>query len=323
VSALTGDESEEEKKRVKLQIALVARDLKMGALPLERFCSGHVFFVQQLHKTLQPPVEPFVVHTTYQFSQTRGKRQRLREHKLWLVDPPDYHNNGNFIATSEKPPEELLKIGIDNHLKVASWYRLVLRNLFAYAEILNRIPILPEFPCLCDRYWGNILPNCYIHSADVVPPYDQCPMDHVTNLPNLERAGLSNFREYSFLTNKATSDSIKNSIESVSIENFPTDEEIKNKLSGKESSRVLVLTKASKSFCTFVDEIKAQAFDRKINVGLQAESHFCKQGGPTGRICDIGFTIPIGVSTKRGRECEMMRNNEYTFENLFDKMKMN
>ena len=145
-------------------------------------------------------VEPFVVHTTYRFKK-RGQTSGLREHQLWLIDTHEYHNYGHFITTSEKPPQELLSIGKENHMKVSSWYRLVLRNLFAYAEILNRIPILPEFPCSCDRYWGNVLPQCYIPGADIHPPYNRCPMDHVTNLPNLERAGL-NFREYSFLSSK-------------------------------------------------------------------------------------------------------------------------
>ena len=63
-------------ERHELHVALASKDLKLGALPLTLFTSGHVFFIQQTHLHLN--VEPFVVHTTYQFSQARGKRQRLR-----------------------------------------------------------------------------------------------------------------------------------------------------------------------------------------------------------------------------------------------------
>mgnify|MGYP007000164263 len=106
-------------------------------------------------------------------------------------------------------------------------------------------------------YWGNVLPQCYIPGADIHPPYSRCPMDHVTNLPNLERAGF-NFREYSFLSNARTSDKIKESIETVSLSRqFLTDEEIKEQLGGKTDKRVLVLQTASNSFCTFKDESKA------------------------------------------------------------------
>ena len=303
-------------ERHELHVALASKDLKLGALPLTLFTSGHVFFIQQTHLHLN--VEPFVVHTTYQFSQARGKRQRLREHQLWLIDAQEYHDEGNFITTSEKPPQELLSIGIENHLKLASWYRLVLRNLFAYAEILNRIPILPEFSCLCDRYWGNVLPQCYIPGADIHPPYNKCPMDHVTNLPNLERAGL-NFREYSFLTNEQTSDKIKQSVETVSLSRqFPTDEEIRDQLGRKTDKRVLVLETASKSFCTFKDESKSKAFDSKMQTGLEAESHFCKHGGSTGRVCEIGFTKPKGVS--QNRDCDRMRSEDFDFEKFYDKL---
>jgi hypothetical protein len=57
-----------------LQMARASRGITLGALPLSRFCSGHIFFVQRLPVALG--VKPLVVHTTYQFSQARGKRQR-------------------------------------------------------------------------------------------------------------------------------------------------------------------------------------------------------------------------------------------------------
>ena len=70
-------------------LRVAARGVAVGALPLSLFCGGHVYFVQRLHETLR--VRPLVVHTTYQFSQARGKRQRLREHGLWVLDDAAYY----------------------------------------------------------------------------------------------------------------------------------------------------------------------------------------------------------------------------------------
>ena len=58
------------------QLSRAARGITLGALPMSLFAGGHVYFVQRLHERLG--VDPLVVHTTYQFSQARGKRQRPR-----------------------------------------------------------------------------------------------------------------------------------------------------------------------------------------------------------------------------------------------------
>jgi hypothetical protein len=207
---------------------VAAREVTVGALPLSLFCGGQTFFVQRLHETLG--VKPLVVHTTYQFSQARGKRQRLREHGLWLLDDAAYYGgitnevlgegdaelkSGSpesagpgarfkFVAmdVNDGPPKRLIATAsVSNHLDAAAWYRLAVRNLLAVARATNRIAILPEITCACDRYWGNVLPECSIGGADVKPPYKSCPQDHVFNLPNMERAGVR-WREHSFLENE-------------------------------------------------------------------------------------------------------------------------
>ena len=55
----------------------------MGVLPVATFCSGHTFFVQRMAEGLG--LEPYVVHATFQFSGTPGKRHRMREALLWDV----------------------------------------------------------------------------------------------------------------------------------------------------------------------------------------------------------------------------------------------
>ena len=60
--------------------------LKLGILPVATFASGHTFFVQRMYEKLEQ--QAYVVHATFQFSGTHGKRHRLREALLWDVDPP-------------------------------------------------------------------------------------------------------------------------------------------------------------------------------------------------------------------------------------------
>ena len=212
-----------------LPLARASRGVTLGALPLTLFAGGHVYFVQRLHERPGAP-EPFAVHTTYQFSQQRGKRQRLREIGAWAIDPPEYYGAApsstsgvpgaaagggivesssprslKFIALAPEagPPTALVSVaGIENHLSAAAWYRLTARNLFAAGQALGRVPIFPRVACACDRYWGNVLPTCAIPGADAKPPFEKCPSDHVFNLPNLERAfGANAWREWSFLEN--------------------------------------------------------------------------------------------------------------------------
>lgn len=56
---------------------------KFGILPVSTFCSGHTFFTQRMHEKLK--LQPYVVHATFQFSGTPGKRLRMREFMLWHV----------------------------------------------------------------------------------------------------------------------------------------------------------------------------------------------------------------------------------------------
>ena len=59
---------------------------KFGILPVSMFCSGHTYFTQRMPFKLG--LDPYVVHATFQFSGTPGKRWRLREALLWDVRRP-------------------------------------------------------------------------------------------------------------------------------------------------------------------------------------------------------------------------------------------
>ena len=60
--------------------------------------------MQHVH-TLPSAAPPIAVHMTYQFAEgskfAHGKRQRLRQAGLWLVEDEDYYN-GRFITVSEE-----------------------------------------------------------------------------------------------------------------------------------------------------------------------------------------------------------------------------
>ena len=65
----------------------------IATLPYLHFASGHTYFTQSLQD--RRGFTPISVHTTFQFGDTPeftwGKRNRLREKRLWLVDDDSYY----------------------------------------------------------------------------------------------------------------------------------------------------------------------------------------------------------------------------------------
>ena len=59
------------------------KQVTVGILPVSLFCSGHTFFVSRKPNMLSTGERPYIVHTTFQFAGTPGKRYRLREMGLW------------------------------------------------------------------------------------------------------------------------------------------------------------------------------------------------------------------------------------------------
>jgi hypothetical protein len=125
-------------------------------------------------------VQPYVVHATYQFSHSLGKRQRMREAGLWTRDPHSYYTQGDFLSFDPTPPRQLvadISGGlIARHMRVAAFYRHSVRNALALATVLNRTLIVPPFQCYCDRWWGNVLPTCLIPGA-------RAPASHENSFP--------------------------------------------------------------------------------------------------------------------------------------------
>jgi hypothetical protein len=67
--------------------------LTIATFPYLQFASGHTYFTQSVQDRLG--FTPVSVHTTFQFGDTPeftwGKRNRLRERKLWVVDSDAYY----------------------------------------------------------------------------------------------------------------------------------------------------------------------------------------------------------------------------------------
>jgi hypothetical protein len=87
-------------------------ELIVGVLPVSIFASGHTFFVSRIFQQLK--LNPYVVHATFQFSGTDGKRNRLREFMLWR-DEPEYYEPGHAFVTWEmETPADMVALSVPN-----------------------------------------------------------------------------------------------------------------------------------------------------------------------------------------------------------------
>ncbi|RZB60543.1 Arabinosyltransferase isoform B [Glycine soja] len=113
--------------------------LKLGILPASIFCSGHTYFVQAMYQQLR--LEPYAVHTTFQYGGTEGKRHRLREAMLFL-DPPEYYNPpGGFLSFKPHIPKNLLLSGehnVESHFTLVNYQIKQIRAALAIASLLDR-----------------------------------------------------------------------------------------------------------------------------------------------------------------------------------------
>jgi arabinosyltransferase len=162
--------------------------LKFGILPVSMFCSGHTYFTQRMPDTVF--VDPYVVHATFQFSGTAGKRHRFRERLLWNDEPSYFKHENGFISANNNIPESLLTDVEDvrrdgsiestyPHFTLVHYQFLALRAMFAAGTILNRAVVLPDFWCGFDRWWAphtGIIPG-----SNFKTPF-RCPADHVLEL---------------------------------------------------------------------------------------------------------------------------------------------
>ena len=184
--------------------------LRMGILPVSMFCSGHTYFVQDMPSRLG--VDPYVIHATFQYSGTAGKRNRFRERLLW-DDPDEYFRHPvGYISAQHRVSDRLLgaaksveRNSFDlkttmPHFQLVNQQLETVRALLAIAKATKRALIMPKLFCGLDRWWaphdGNI-PGAQGPQLPFV-----CPLDHVFDLDALDRdGGMVEWKEYSFLDN--------------------------------------------------------------------------------------------------------------------------
>lgn len=191
-------------------------NLKLGVLPASIFCSGHTFFVQTMPQQLR--LEPYAVHTTFQYAGTDGKRQRLREGMLFY-DPPEYYDApGGFLSFKPSIPKTLMLDGehnLESHFALVNYQIRQIRSALAVALLLNRTLVMPPLWCRLDRLW---FPHPGVLQGSITRQPFLCPLDHVfevnvmlKDLPIEEFGPKINIREYSFLDNPALPKQVKES----------------------------------------------------------------------------------------------------------------
>jgi len=190
------------------------RRLLAGVLPVALFASGHTFFVTRMAHVMRR--HPFMVHTTFQYGGTEGKRHRLREGMMW-EDEPAYYDAPFLTYTPSIPFEKVYprgnatvrpdgsvafaqRMSVPEHFDLVHHQLSQIRDALALAQALGRILILPRLVCGLDRYWAphdGIIPG----SATQLPLLE-CPADHVIDLEHLHgRRPEQLLREHTLLCN--------------------------------------------------------------------------------------------------------------------------
>ena len=191
-----------------------SRPLLAGVLPVALFASGHTFFVTRMAHVMGRT--PFMVHTTFQYGGTEGKRHRLREGMMWEDDEAYYDQP--FLTYAPDIPFELVypsgnasvrpdgsvpfrrRMTVEQHFRLVHHQLTQIRDALALAQSLGRILVLPRLVCGLDRYWAphqGIIPG-----SSTELPLLECPADHVIDLEHLVgRQPEEILREHTMLCN--------------------------------------------------------------------------------------------------------------------------
>eukprot|EP00268_Persea_americana_P045732 TRINITY_DN4680_c0_g1_i1.p1 TRINITY_DN4680_c0_g1~~TRINITY_DN4680_c0_g1_i1.p1 ORF type:complete len:642 (+),score=107.40 TRINITY_DN4680_c0_g1_i1:255-2180(+) len=197
-------------------------NLKFGILPASIFCSGHTYFIQAMHQQLK--LEPYAVHTTFQYAGTEGKRHRLREGMLFYDQPEYYDSPGGFLSFKPYIPKHLLLDGkhtVESHFALINHQMKQIRTALSIASLLNRTLVMPPLWCRLDRLWFG---HPGVLEGTMTRQPFLCPLDHVFEV-NFMLKQLSeqdfgpgiDFREYSFLDNPLLPKMVKESLLEVEL----------------------------------------------------------------------------------------------------------
>jgi hypothetical protein len=172
-----------------------------GILPLALFAGGHSHFVSRL--AWRQGLDPYSVHTTFQYGGAPGKRHRLREAMLWDDAPAYYDPPGGVLTYTPDVPKSLAHERTPRaHVSLMLHQLRQLRVALALASSLGRILVLPPLTCAMDKYWAplnskGVIPGAY----DWAMPLEHCPLDHLLNPAEIKPSVEVHAREHSFLRN--------------------------------------------------------------------------------------------------------------------------
>eukprot|EP00884_Botryococcus_braunii_P011897 jgi/Botrbrau1/20708/Bobra.0058s0037.1 len=277
--------------------------LKIGILPVAQFCSGHTFFTQRMNERLG--LDVYVVHATFQFSGTPGKRHRMRERLLWAPDPPEYYDPPGGLLSFDLQFNGLLTVAGPTshdyalpskltHFDLLNFELLQVRHAWAIAGALNRTLVLPELYCGMDRYWAahdGVIPGSKFGMPFI------CPLDHILDLEQMERQMPEvahgpnvRYREHSLFYNPRMPPQVRDDrlvvyickegeggcadgskpapmvSNMVKLAQRLTDVQIKTALEPYVNRKVLHFTNMATSFSTFAEHNNAVMFENRIKV---------------------------------------------------------
>eukprot|EP00966_Prymnesium_polylepis_P334564 7389933-Prymnesium_polylepis.2 len=192
-----------------------------GVLPLSLFCGGHNYFVSQFAQ--RAGLQPYSIHTTFQYGGAAGKRHRLREAKVW-IDPTSYYDpGGGLLVYPPDVPRSLIYpeggMTTKGHIALIKHQLKQIKQALALARALGRILIMPSVVCGYDKAWyplasgkaRGVFPGTHWWA---VPIFD-CPLDHFLEPATLRPT--QTIREYSFLQNPRTPDVVKQGVASIEL----------------------------------------------------------------------------------------------------------
>ncbi|XP_017638522.1 arabinosyltransferase XEG113-like isoform X2 [Gossypium arboreum] len=278
--------------------------LKLGILPESIFCSGHTYFVQAMYEQLR--LEPYALHTTFQYGGTEGKRHRLRE-AMVFYDPPEYYDApGGFLSFKPSIPKSLLLDGehnLESHFSLINYQMKQIRSALAIASLLNRTLVMPPLWCRLDRLWFS---HPGVLEGSMTRQPFLCPLDHVfevnvmlKDLPQEEFGPAINIREYSFLNNPLLPQQVKESWLDVQLcqegtedchassntsrpglLRFPknsTEEMFKTVFSSFKDVKVIQFSSMQGAFYSFTDKTREEKFrnrmKRYVGIWCCVENH--------------------------------------------------
>ncbi|GAB4857978.1 hypothetical protein Ancab_015882 [Ancistrocladus abbreviatus] len=266
-------------------------NLKLGLLPASIFCSGHTYFVQAMHQQLR--LEPYAVHTTFQYAGTPGKRHRLREGMMFYDQPEYYNSPGGFLSFKPSIPKILLLDGehnVESHFRAVNYQIKQIRTALAIASLLNRTLVMPPIWCRLDRLW---FPHPGVLEGSMTRQPFICPLDHIfevnvmlKELPEEEFGPQIDIREYSFLDNPALPSEVKESWLDVQlcqggskdchVSNYSTparllrfpkrsnEETFKTVFSSFKHVKVINFLSMQDAFLGFTDKAREQKFRKRV-----------------------------------------------------------